>query len=298
MLSHRPTLPPRGFTLIELLVVIAIVALLIGILLPALGAARESARRVKCSVHLRSLLTAAAMYSDDFEDRLPDPNLISQSPYADGTRPIGWLYNEFALRISNTAVYGDTNPLLGNSIKGPTTGILWEYLGGTHTDFGFNIPQWRAWARATSALADAAPAETFRCPAHDGDATTWVRTERLTSYIMNVQVRGGGGEPIQHRADALSPDAVVLWEAAEGKERTLEEQRTSTVHWNDGSSFPDEGGQTARHGKGATVARVDTSTLWVTNEQFKAWAFQPAGLETRNPLWCNPNHPKGRNTAR
>jgi prepilin-type N-terminal cleavage/methylation domain-containing protein len=54
----------RAFTLIELLVVIAIIALLIGIIIPALGGARENARRVKCMVNLSSVGKAVQQYMD------------------------------------------------------------------------------------------------------------------------------------------------------------------------------------------------------------------------------------------
>jgi prepilin-type N-terminal cleavage/methylation domain-containing protein len=54
-----------AFTLIELLVVISIIALLVGILLPALGAARESARGVVCQTHVKNLSTAFVAYATD-----------------------------------------------------------------------------------------------------------------------------------------------------------------------------------------------------------------------------------------
>ena len=58
----------RAFTLIELLVVISIIALLIGILLPALAAARSAGRATVCRANLRSLSTSASSYAVDFRD--------------------------------------------------------------------------------------------------------------------------------------------------------------------------------------------------------------------------------------
>ena len=217
--SHRPIRPrTRGFTLVELLVVIAIIGVMVGLLLPAVQAAREAARRMQCKNHLKQIALAAHNYESTHRVFPPSATINSVSaintnsswsiqgrllPYLEQ----GSLYNQVDLSVA-----WDNQPVIAN-LKIPTYACTSDPRSDTPRDispklatplypttYGFNFGTWLVYDPVSRQMGDGAFGPNSRIGFRDfldGSSNTLMLSEvkAYQPYGRNEPPTGGGAMP-------------------------------------------------------------------------------------------------------
>lgn len=177
----------RAFTIADVLVSLAVVAILIALMMPAMGTVREAARKLVCSSNLRQIGIGIVLYADSHRDRLP-PSIMS------GTAQINLPHDPYS------ASSHSVQPNPGNSIAmrfdvSEDHPGWWDSLGILYESGVLETP------------------ELYYCPSHRGPhnylryADRWRATSGLIAG--NYQYRGGSSEGVT-KFSLVQPSKTVL----------------------------------------------------------------------------------------
>lgn len=139
---RRILFQPRAFTLVELLVVIGIIAILVGLLLPALRRARQAAEGAACLSNLRQLSLAVVAFTNDHKGRMPSPggfSLYKADPFTGAVSQITSSSDPYVAYPNDWIAWQRIkDPVTGASSSASNQNITYSalapYLGGQHID--------------------------------------------------------------------------------------------------------------------------------------------------------------------